>query len=330
MVRIGIVGMGRMGGYHAKVCSNISGVELIGVADVNQKNLKQLKLGKTRKTTDFNDWIDDVDGVIISVPTSSHFSIAHKCLSLGKHILLEKPITKSLSEAEKLFELAATKNLVLHSGHVERFNGAVQELRKIINEPYLIEAHRMGQFSPRVKDDTVILDLMIHDLDIILSLVNSKIKKMNVLGNIIKSNFTDLAVVQLEFENGVLANLTSSRISHIKKRTMSVHQKNSFVLLDFSSQDIIVHHNTSSSVKIGQDDLKYKQEGVVERLFVYKDNPLKLEVENFAKSIRTGKNKFDAKKDLESLHLTLKIENELEKNYDRSCSGNWKSANLCL
>ncbi len=319
MIKIGIIGLGHMGGYHASACQLIPNIKLIAIADPNEENWKKIKSTKIQKTKDYNDWLDQVDAVIIAVPTEFHHPVAKDCLSKGKHVLVEKPLTKNINEAIEMFKIAEEKNVTLHVGHVERFNGAVQELKKIIQKPYLIESHRLGPFVPRVQKDTVILDLMIHDLDIILNLIDSPVKNLNVVGNKIKTDLTDMAIVQIEFENGVLANLVSSRASQTKQRTMSIHQSNSFIKLDFTTQDISIHRHTSESVKIGNDQLKYKQEGIVERLFVYKDNPLKLEIENFVKAVKSGKKMTNTKKDITSLKIALKLEQLVEEK-DNDCN----------
>ncbi|MCK4517398.1 Gfo/Idh/MocA family oxidoreductase [Candidatus Babeliales bacterium] len=318
MVKLGIIGLGHMGGYHASVCQMIPNIKLVGVSDTNEQNLAKISSDKVIKSKNFLDWIDLVDGIIIAVPTDFHFSIAKACLERNKNILLEKPITKTIEQAKELFELAEKKDLVLHTGHVERFNGAVQELKKLIHKPYLIECHRMGPFSPRVQNDTVVLDLMIHDLDIVSMLVNSPVKTINVIGKTIKSEQSDIAAVHIEFENGTLANIISSRVSHIKKRMMSIHQESAFLQLDFTTQDIFIHRHSSASVKVEHNQMKYRQEATVERLFVYKENPLKQEIDYFANAIRTGKNKRDAQQDLDALKLTLTIEKALEPNHDCS------------
>ena len=334
MIKLGIIGLGHMGGYHASVSTTIKNVKLVGAADPNEKNWEKVKQldekNPIQKTTNFLDWIDDVDGVIIAAPTRLHYQIAKECLLRNKHILLEKPLTKNIAEAEELFEIALTKNLTLHTGHVERFNGAVQELKKLIHKPYLIECHRMGPFTPRIIHETVVLDLMIHDLDIIANLINSPVKKLHVVANNIKSDLSDIAIVQLEFENGTIANIISSRASQIKKRTMSIHQEKSYIQLDFTTQDISIHRHKTESVNIGHNQMKYKQAGTVERLFVYKENPLKLEIENFISSIVTGENRAEPKKDLEALKLSLKIEEILGTNHDRNHCRDRKPANLCL
>ncbi len=325
MIKIGVIGLGHMGGYHASVCKIIPNVQLVGVADPNEENWKKVKSVKVVKTKNYKNLLDIVDAVIIAVPTQYHYAIAKDCLENKKHVLVEKPITKNLKEAKELFDIAQKNNCALHIGHVERFNGAVQELKKIIHEPYLIECHRMGPFVPRVQTDSVIMDLMIHDIDILLNLVDSPVKSFSVVGNRIKTGLSDIATVAITFENGVLAKIVSSRVSQAKQRTMSIHQKTSFIKLDFSTQDISIHRHTSDSVKISSNQLQYRQEGTIERLFVYKDNPLKLEVENFIKSIKTGKHLTDAQQDISALGLTLKIEEILEAQLDDCCySGHWQ------
>ncbi|MBY0353530.1 Gfo/Idh/MocA family oxidoreductase [Candidatus Babeliales bacterium] len=311
MINVGIIGLGHMGGYHASVCSLLTHVNLVGIADPDTKNWAKIKNQHTIKTTNYHDWIELVDAVIIAVPTDFHYSIAKDCLLRGKHVFIEKPLTKSIEEAEELFSLAYKSNLALHVGHVERFNGAVQELKKIIDKPFLIESHRMGPFQPRVQGDSLILDLMIHDLDIILNLVNSPVKKLHTHGSTFHTSSCDLATVQIQFENGVIANLVSSRVSQIKKRTMEIHQEKSYILLDFTTQDIAIHRHASSSVHVGSDALKYKQESMIEHLFVYKDNPLKLEVEYFVNAIREKQNLFNPEQDLSALNITFDIERQL-------------------
>ncbi|MFA5074894.1 MAG: Gfo/Idh/MocA family oxidoreductase [Candidatus Babeliales bacterium] len=331
MLKIGVIGLGHMGGYHASNCRLIPNIQLVGVADTKKENWEKIKIENIIKTENYKDLFNSVDAFIIAVPTDLHYKIAKDCLENKKHVLVEKPITKNLLQAKELFEIAQKNNLALHIGHVERFNGAVQELKKIIQDPYLIECHRMGPFIQRVQNDSVIMDLMIHDIDILLNLVNSQVKSFSVIGNRINTNLSDIAAVIITFQNGVLAKIVSSRVSQTKQRTMCIHQKNSFIKLDFTTQDISIHKSASDSVKIGSDQLKYKQESTIERLFVYKDNPLKLEIENFVNSIKTGKQLSDAQQDLSALSLTLKIEEILETQLNDCCySGHWQLTQASL
>ena len=329
-IKIGIIGLGHMGGYHASACSTIPAIKLVGVADPNEQNWDKVRSRDIIKTKDFKELLHAVDGFIIAVPTYLHYEVAKECLENKKHILLEKPITKDISQARELFDIAAKNSVVLHTGHVERFNGALQEIKKIVHKPYLIESHRIGPFTPRIQHDTVVLDLMIHDLDIIANIVNSPVKTLNVVSNTIKSNLSDIAVVQIQFENGILANIISSRASQVKKRTMCIHQEKEFIQLDFTTQDIFIHRHTTASVKIGHNQLTYKQAGTVERLFVYKENPLKLEIEHFIRSIMTGENKIAPEKDLEALKLSLEIEQSIGQYYDSDNRGERGVTHPCL
>ena len=314
MVRLGIVGLGHMGSYHASVVLSINSdkAQLTAIADISQASLLRFP-DHLFKTTSYQDIIEKVDAVIVAVPTHMHYEIGKFFLENGIHILVEKPLTHSIEQAKHLFALAQENGCALHVGHVERFNGAVQELKKIIDAPYLIESHRIGPFSPRVAHDTVILDLMIHDLDIILSLVPSEVKKLHIMGNKIYSAQCDVGTVHVEFENGVLATILSSRASQIKRRSMAIHQKDAYIELDFSSQDISIHRRTSATAGIGRDnELRYRQESTIERLFVYKDNPLKLEIEHFLSAIIKGKNLTQQDQDIAALAFTLKLEHSLQ------------------
>ncbi len=310
-IKLGVIGLGKMGGYHASICSQLHSVDLVGIADLDENNWNKISNKTTIKTKDYNDWIDQVDGVIIALPTNLHHEAAKACIEKGKHVLIEKPLTKTIDEAVELFNLAHQNNVALHVGHVERFNGAVQELKKIIDEPYLIESHRMGPFVPRVQKDSVVLDLMIHDLDIILNLVNSPVKNLTTNAKKVHTDSCDIASTSISFENGVIANIISSRASQIKKRTMTIHQKNEFITLDFATQDIEIHRQASSSVQVGNNELKYKQAGTVEHLFVYKDNPLKLEIEHFIEAINNKDNLRNPDQDLTALNITFDIEKQL-------------------
>lgn len=311
MTKIGIIGLGRMGGYHASICSQLAQVDLVGIADPHEPFLSKVSSPNLIKSKDYRDWIDQVDAVIIAVPTEFHYAIAKDCIQRNKHILLEKPLTKEIHESEELFMLAQAHKVALHVGHVERFNAAVQELKNIINEPFLIETHRMGPFAPRVQHDSVVLDLMIHDIDIVVNLINSPIKTIHALGNKTYTNSCDAAVLQLSFENGAIANIVSSRASQIKQRTMAIHQKNEYIHLDFTTQDISIHRHASSSVHVGSNQLKYKQETSIEHLFVHKDNPLKLEIEHFLHSITTGQQLVNQEQDLIALNITIEVEKAL-------------------
>ena len=212
-----------------------------------------------------------------------------------------------------MFDPAAKKNVTLHIGHVERFNGAVQELFKIVKDPIYIECKRMSPFSTRIKDDGVVLDIMIHDIDIVLNLVDSDVAKINVIGNSVFSKRDDLINAQIEFENGCIANLLASRVSQNKVRTLEVTQKESSILLDYTEQEIFVHRQSSSESLLSPGELRYRQESLVERIFVHKDNPLKLELKHFIDCAANGsQRKLSIKKELNSLNIALQILSHFE------------------
>jgi len=311
MVKLGVIGLGHMGGYHASVSQNLQQAQLVAIADPTEANWQKVRAPHILKTKDFNEWIDAVDGVIIAVPTAHHYAVAKACLSKGKHVLIEKPLTNNLDQAKELFDLAASKNCTLHVGHVERFNGSIQEVKKIINQPSLIECHRMGPFVARVQKDSVVLDLMIHDLDLVLGLIDAPITSVSAHGTKVYTDSCDVATVQISFGNGTIASIISSRASQIKQRTMAVHQKNEYLHLDFGTQALMIHRQASFSTQVGADQLKYRQEATIEHVFVHKDNPLKLEIEHFVNAIATNADRMNPDQDLRALELTFNIEKQL-------------------
>jgi predicted dehydrogenase len=312
MVKLGVIGMGKMGGYHASIISTLPDTELLAIADPNEGNWQKAKGASVIKTSDFSSWLDQVDGVVIAVPTSAHYEVAKACLSAKKHILLEKPLCNNLEQAAELIKLAQDNNCALHVGHVERFNGAIQELKKIIHEPKLIECHRMGPFAPRVATDSVVLDLMIHDIDLVMNIVGSTVTNISAHGTKVYTDSCDIASVQLSFANGTIASIIASRASQIKKRSMAVHQKDAYFHLDFTTQDLSIHRHTTSSVQLGVDQLKYRQESTVEHLYIYKDNPLKAEIVHFINSMRNGTDLVTPTQDLQALEVTFEIEKILK------------------
>jgi len=306
--KVGVVGVGRMGEYHVGVLSDMREADLAGVVDSDQERAKIIsEKYKTFAYRDYKELFQKVDAVVISVPTALHYSIGKEFIEAGVNTLLEKPCTDNLGQAEELFELAVKKNVTLQIGHVERFNGAVQELFKIVRNPIYIECRRMSPFSKRIKDDGVVLDIMIHDIDIVLNLVESDVVNINVVGSSVFSKRDDLVNAQIEFENGCIANFLASRVSQNKIRTLEVTQKESSILLDYTEQEIFVHRQSSSESQLSPGELRYKQESLVERIFVHKDNPLKLELKHFIDCVAGGQRKIAVKKELNSLKIALQI-----------------------
>jgi len=315
-IKVGVIGVGRMGTYHVGILSELPEVELTAVVDIDSKCRKVIEKNYGAPSFEnYKDMYGKVDAAVVAVPTGLHFSIAKDLLNAGIHVLLEKPCANNLDHARELFQIAKDKALTLHVGHVERFNGAVQELHKIVDSPIFVECRRMGPFTDRIKDDGVVLDIMIHDIDIILNLIQSKVIKTHVLGASVFSTKDDLVNAQLEFENGCIANIIASRASQNQIRTLSITQKDSFVVLDYTDQEIYVHKKSSSEHKLSKDSLRYKQESLVERIFVHKDNPLKLELKHFLDCATNGSpRKVAIDNELYSLEVALNILSQFKSN----------------
>lgn len=290
-LKIGIIGVGHMGQYHVNVVTMLPHrFELMGVYDAQEERAAEVaNKFETIAFDTIDDLLEHIQAVIIAVPTTLHHSIAKKALEKGIHVLLEKPITETVEQAEELIHIANKKGLIFQVGHVERFNGAVQEVNKIITNPLLVECRRMNPFTPRIKDVGVVLDLMIHDLDIVVNLINSPIRKITALGNrIFSEKHEDVADVQIQFDSGCIATFAASRATQSKVRTLSIIQEKSYILLNYADQDIHIHRQASSANLITREEIRYSQESFIEQLYVHKDNPLKLEHVHFYECITQG------------------------------------------
>jgi len=310
-LRAGIVGVGHMGRYHVGAYSELLNVQIVGVSDVNVERAKQVtEPFDLPYFSDHRDLFGKVDMVSVAVPTALHFPVAKEFLDNGIHVLLEKPIAPTMAEAEELFAIAAKNNLVLHIGHVERFNGAVQEMKKIVDSPYIVESKRIGPWTGRITDAGVVLDILIHDIDIVLNMIDRPIAKLDVQGRKIMSDYEDLVTVQITFDNGTLATFLASRVSEEKIRTLTVHQKGAYINLDYSYQEIHIHRSSQSSYTLTVADgaLKYRQESIVERLFVHKGNPLKFELQHFLNCVQgNGDRMISVENELRSLKVSLEV-----------------------
>jgi len=314
-IKVGVVGVGKMGEYHVGILSEIRDVALTMISDVHEERGQDLaKRFGLQFSAQHEDLIGKVDAVVIAVPTSLHYPVAKFFLENGIHVLLEKPCANNLDHARELFDIAGKNNLVLNIGHIERFNGAVQELDKLVTDPIFVECKRMGPFSKRMRDDGVVLDIMIHDIDIVLNLMRSKVRRLNVMGKSVFTENDDLVNVQMEFENNCIANIIASRASQNKIRTLAITQKDSYVVLDYTDQEIYVHRHSSSDYMLSRDTLRYKQESLIERIFVHKDNPLKLEQQHFLNCIQNDSQRNVAvDRELYSLEIALGIVEEFRK-----------------
>lgn len=286
-VRVGLVGVGHMGQYHVNIASGIADYEVKGLYDASlERRLEIAERFGVPPANSLEELLDEVDALVIAVPTVYHYDAAIQALRLGKHVLVEKPMCTTVDQARELVETAEANNLVFQVGHVERFNGAVLELNKIVDRPLLIESRRLAPFNPRIQDVGVVLDLMIHDIDIVLNLVNDNVKSVHARGASALTAHEDIAVAVIQFENGCVANLTASRVTQAKIRRLNITQENAYIVLDFATQDIDIHRRASSAYLMTREELKYKQESFVEKIAVHRDNPLRQEHLHFISCIR--------------------------------------------
>ncbi|MBI1728015.1 MAG: Gfo/Idh/MocA family oxidoreductase [Candidatus Rokubacteria bacterium] len=302
-----------MGQYHILALAELWDVELVAICDSDADRAQQIAAQYgTQAVATHRELAELVDIATVAVPTERHFEVARDLLEAGVHVLVEKPMTPTLEEAKDLFRLARQRARVLHVGHVERFNGAVQELRKIVERPVLIESSRLGPFVPRVQSDSVVMDLMIHDIDIVLGLVDSEPRRMNALGRSIHSLQADVANVQILFDSGAMATITASRATEEKIRTLSITQPDAYIVLNYADQDIQIHRRAAQEYTLNRESIRYRQASFVERLFVHKDNPLKLEIRHLLSAARaamaTGQVELPETEDLRSLAVALEIE----------------------
>jgi predicted dehydrogenase len=245
-LKAGVIGVGHLGQHHARIYSEIETAELTAVADSDRGRAEEIaaRYG-ARAFTDYRDMLGEVRAVSVATPTSGHFGIAMECLRAGIDVLVEKPITVSVAEADALIEEAERLGRILQVGHLERFNPAVMELEGLIDQPEFLESERVSPFSGRSTDVDVTLDLMIHDIDIITSLMSpSPIKDIRVMGARVLTDKIDLAKAWLEFENGVDALITASRIASDTRRLLTLYQRESFVVLDYRHKKISKHVRT--------------------------------------------------------------------------------------
>ena len=274
-VRVGVVGVGHIGREHARIYSQMPGVEFVGLYDLDGHVAHKVAQRHEVKTFSTAQALaEEVDAATIATPTSTHHEIAGLFLNLGKHVLVEKPITDNTEQAKSLVEIAQSKNLVLQVGHIERFNPALNALEEKLTRPRFIEAHRLSTYPGRSTDIGVVLDLMIHDIEVVLHLVRSPIQSIDSVGTTVLSKGEDIANARIRFENGCVANLTTSRISFEKMRKIRVFQDDAYLSLDYFDQSGVIYRKVDSRI-------------VKETIKVEKDEPLKLELSAFVECVRT-------------------------------------------
>ena len=283
-LRVAVIGVGHLGEYHVQKYKAIPGVDLVGVVDVNRARASEIgERYHVKPFFDHNDILDRVDAVSLAVTTEMHFHVAKDILSRGIHMLIEKPITYDINDADSLIDMAKKHDLVFQVGLVERFNPAIVHMESLLSKPVFIEAHRMNLFAKRGLDVDVVLDLMVHDLDIILHIVPAEVTEVHATGMAVITDKTDIASVRLVFADGTAANLTASRVSGKMLRKIRVFQPDAYISADCGKRQVTV---------IGLDDGAKDEDGfpaVTTKKTVYEESdPLADEINSFVHAVKNG------------------------------------------
>ncbi|OGS04621.1 MAG: hypothetical protein A3G41_02090 [Elusimicrobia bacterium RIFCSPLOWO2_12_FULL_59_9] len=307
-IKVGVIGAGKIGSLHARVLSKLPQAELVGVCD---KNLWRAQMIAWRTNcvafNYYGDLLKQVEAVVVAAPTALHSEIGVKALEAGVHCLIEKPIAASLEEAKKLLEEAKARKLVLQVGHVERFNPAVLEAIHHIHNPRFITAGRLGSYDPRTAQIGVVLDLMIHDLDILLTLVPSEIERLEAVGARLLSGHEDIANVRIRFKSGCIADLTASRISFERFRKIRIFQPDNYISLDYLNASLKIYRKSAEQVR------SHKDIAVVYPKLV-KAEPLGLELAHFLSCVEHKLEPWvGGESGIRALELALKITDELDR-----------------
>jgi predicted dehydrogenase len=314
MLRIGVIGVGHLGKFHLNNWKEISGVDLVGFYDPDDTTAKEVAdKYQLPRFLDADALIDACDAIDVVAPTNFHFEWCEKAIKKGKHIFVEKPLANDMDEARELVKLAAESGIKFQVGHVERFNPAFLAIKEMPLNPMFIEVHRLAQFNPRGTEVSVILDLMIHDIDIILSIVKSDVKTISASGVGVMTETPDIANVRIEFHNGCVANLTSSRISMKKMRKIRLFQKDSYIGIDFLNKKTeIIKLKEPQDSNVFAFDIETpsgKKTIAMANPAVPEVNAIKMELEEFKKSIeentKTVVNEMDGLMAMDVAHQIL-------------------------
>ena len=321
-IKVGVIGTGHLGKIHTKLFKEVANCELIGIYDKDLERAKQVAGEfKVKSFENRNELLNEIDAVDIVATTSAHYELVKLAFEKNKHVFVEKPITVHIWEAEELVKIAEEKKLIFQVGHIERFNPALISLEKYQLDPLFVQTDRLAQFNPRGTDVAVVLDLMIHDIDIILSLIKSDVKSVSASGVPVVSDTLDIANARIEFENGAIANVTASRISQKKMRKMRMFQRDAYISLDFITGVAEVFRLLPPDQKpkglfksFGEIGIGDKKKIVAYEQPKFKEvNALKLELELFVEAIVKGETpKVSGKDGLKALRVAEMIIAKIE------------------
>ena len=280
-LRAGVIGVGHLGQHHARLYASLPGAQLVGVTDLSIERARLVAdRHGVRAIRSVDELLSQVDVVSIAVPTSAHYAVAKACLLAGKHVLVEKPITATSAEAHELVQLAQQRGRCLQVGHSERFNPVMQVMRPHIGRPVFIECHRLSSFSERGTDVDVVLDLMIHDLDMVLSFDPGPVEDIQAAGVPVLSPTVDIANARIQFKRGCVANFTASRVSMNKMRRLRLFQRDNYVSIDFQTRQGIICRRSAQPGQRPAVEIEQLQGG--------EDEPLKLQLESFLHAVSAG------------------------------------------
>jgi predicted dehydrogenase len=281
-VKVGVIGVGYLGKFHAEKYAQLAEAELVGVVDIDQARAREIasRYG-VPAYHDCRDLLGKVQAVSIVVPTQFHHAVAREFLRQGVDVLLEKPMTTTLAEADELIDISQAQKLILQVGHLERFNAALLSIKDVLKQPLFIESHRIAPFKDRGTEVDVILDLMIHDIDIILNLVNSPVTMIHAVGVPILTAKIDIANVRLQFASGCIANVTASRISAKEMRKIRVFQNDAYLSIDFAAQEVDVFRKLPSTDSDGMPNITY------DRIDIEQGDSLAQEIKAFIRAVHT-------------------------------------------
>ncbi len=280
-LRVGVIGVGHLGQHHARLYASLPGSTLVGITDADPRRAKEIaERHGTAVYDDVGALLQQVEAVSIAAPTSAHHAVARQCLEAGVHVLVEKPVTTTPAEARELVTLARARNVALQVGHIERFNPVMLKVRPFIRDPLLIECRRVSPFTGRSTDVDVVLDLMIHDLDIVLSFQPGTVTDVRAVGAAVVSDKVDLAYAWLTFSSGCVATLTASRVATTRARKLTLVQRDAAILLDYQSRQAVIRRLPARPQAGGESPAEQVQGG--------EEEPLKLELESFLQAVRTG------------------------------------------
>lgn len=316
-IKVGVIGVGHLGQHHVKHFASLPDTDLKGIYDLDTARANKIaKQYNTKSYSNLDDLLSACDALAIVTPTTQHAEIAELCIKSGKHVFIEKPITKTVAEADNLLALTKKNGTVIQVGHIERLNPALLALKDFELKPKFIEVQRLAPYTTRGTEVPVVLDLMIHDIDIILSLVNSPVKNIRASGVSIMTNSVDIANARIRFENGTVANLTSSRVAQNKVRKLKFFQRDMYVTIDFLLGLTEVYRAVDSNIKVPKALITAPLDGngrhrsiVYEKPRVEKIDALRLELGNFIESIQ-GKSRpiVDGKAGRDALEVATNIQ----------------------